>query len=323
MTRTGDRSRSGAQSSAPAWASPSVVGGARPSGGRRAPVKQRRRDRRLIEGSSEFDPGRLRQANERRRRQAGDVRGHGQRGPRGIERDRAAAVEDERPIHPPEHARIVLRTQDRRTRERQVRDEVGHRDRPGRVELGRRLVEDEDGRPHRDDARDRDPLLLAARQGEWLAVGEVRDAEAIERRVDAGVHLRSRDAQVLQSEGQFLAHGQLRGGQLVGRRREHDADPAEQLAGRRRGGGDAVDLDPTVELRTTRGMNPAAARASVDLPAPVRPATPTRSPAATATEMSSRLGSFLPGYRINSSWIRSGGAAGIDPPVIATRRSRR
>ena len=40
-----------------------------------------------------------------------------------------------------------------------------------------------------------------------------------------------------------------------------------------------VTVPPTV-ARTTRGMNPEAARASVDLPAPVRPATPTRSPVA-------------------------------------------
>ena len=49
---------------------------------------------------------------------------------------------------------------------------------------------------------------------------------------------------------------------------------------------------PTFAL-TTRGMNPAAASARVDLPAPVRPATPTRSPAATVTATPSMLG-FAP-----------------------------
>ena len=38
---------------------------------------------------------------------------------------------------------------------------------------------------------------------------------------------------------------------------------------------------PSTVARTTRGMKPAASSASVDLPAPVRPATPTRVPAAT------------------------------------------
>ena len=55
----------------------------------------------------------------------------------------------------------------------------------------------------------------------------------------------------------------------------------EQLAGRppspRRC--PSMTTRPSSLARTTRGMNPAAARASVDLPAPVRPATPTRSPA--------------------------------------------
>ena len=59
----------------------------------------------------------------------------------------------------------------------QLREEVGDRRRPGRIELGGRLVEDEDRRPHRHDAGDRDPLLLAAGQGERLAVGEVADRE--------------------------------------------------------------------------------------------------------------------------------------------------
>ena len=38
---------------------------------------------------------------------------------------------------------------------------------------------------------------------------------------------------------------------------------------------------PSTVARTTRGMKPAASRALVDLPAPVRPATPIRDPAGT------------------------------------------
>ncbi len=56
-----------------------------------------------------------------------------------------------------------------------------------------------------------------------------------------------------------------------------------------------ISIRPSSLARTTRGMNPAAASASVDLPAPVRPATPTRSPAATSSATPSRLGTFLPG----------------------------
>ena len=61
-----------------------------------------------------------------------------------------------------------------------VGDRVGCR----RVELRRRLVERRRACPC-DDAGDRDALLLAARQRERLAVGEVRDAKPLEHRVDA------------------------------------------------------------------------------------------------------------------------------------------
>ena len=145
---------------------------------------------------------------------------------------------------------------------------------------------------HRDDAGDRDPLLLATRQRERLAIRQVGDAETGEDGVDPRVHLLARHAQVLEPERELLADGQLRCRELVGRRREDDPDPAEELrpgAGRR--GVDAVDRRRRrrAVARTTRGMNPAATSASVDLPAPVRPATPTRSPAPTAR--SSRRGS--------------------------------
>ena len=51
---------------------------------------------------------------------------------------------------------------------------------------------------------------------------------------------------------------------------------------------------PLSFARTTRGMNPAATRARVDLPAPVRPAIPTRSPGRTVRSRSVRAGSRRP-----------------------------
>ena len=126
----------------------------------------------------------------------------------------------------------------------QLVEQVGDRRGPGRVELGGRLVEDEDGRPHRDDARDGDPLLLAARQRERLAVGQVGDAKPVEDGVDPRVHLGARHAQVLEPERELLADGQLRGRQLVGRRREDDADPPEQ---RVRGGASSCLIPPIID----------------------------------------------------------------------------
>ena len=106
--------------------------------------------------------------------------------------------------------------------------------RSGRVELRGRFVQDEDARAHRDDARDRDPLLLAAGQGERLAVGEVADRQPRQRRIDPRVHLVARDAQVLEPEGELFADGQLRRRELVGRRREDDPDAPEEGARPRR-----------------------------------------------------------------------------------------
>ena len=194
-------------------------------------------------------PAALREPDERRRGCSARCLGRRERRARDVEGDRPASLEDEAPVHPAEDARVVLGAQDRGPGARQLVEQVRDRHGPRRVELGGRLVEDEDGRAHRDDARDGDPLLLAAGQGERLAVGEMADRQARQRRVDPRVHLRARDAEVLEPEGELLADRQLRGGQLVGRRREDDADPAEQ---RSRGGGHRVlplDDDPAVHLR--------------------------------------------------------------------------
>ena len=72
--------------------------------------------------------------------------------------------------------------------------------------------------------------------------------QAGQRGVDPRVHLGPGHAQVLEAERQLLADRQLRGRQLVGRRREDDPDPAEQRAARRGRGVDPVDGDPAVEL---------------------------------------------------------------------------
>ena len=100
-----------------------------------------------------------------------------------------------------------------------------------------------------------------------------RDAQALEHGIDPRVHLVARDAEVLEAERELLADRLLRGRQLVGRRREHDPDLAEQRPlgwGRRRSmpsiATSTVDLGPD-DARD----EPGAASARVDLPAPVRP----------------------------------------------------
>ena len=222
------------------------------------------RDGGLVEGPRWIHAGELRQPDQGRWRAA--RAGRGRSADEGSARarssdDPAPAVEDEAAVRPPE---------DRRDRARRrappVPSAAGRRRRSataaraGRVELGGRLVEDEHVGAHRDDAGDGDPLLLAARERERLAVGEVADAEALEHGVDPGVHRLARHAQVLEPEGELLADRQLRGRELVGRRREDDPDPPGQRRGVRARGDDPVDggACPSTGARTTRGMKPAA-----------------------------------------------------------------
>ena len=142
----------------------------------------------------------------------------------------------------------MLGAQDGRPAVRQLFEQVGDRGGPGRIELGRRLVEDEDGRPHRHDARDRDPLLLAAGQGEWLAIGEVGDAQPGQGVVDPRVHLGPRRRPRFSSPNAsssrtvcFEADSWLAGVANTIPTRPSSA------SGGGPGGGDPDDLDPTVE----------------------------------------------------------------------------
>ncbi len=144
----------------------------------------------------------------------------------------------------------MLRAHDRGPGAREVVEQAGHRRGPGRVQLGRGLVEDEDVGPHRDDARDRDPLLLPARQGERLAVRQMVDPETSKGLVDPRVHRVARHPEILEPEGELLAHGQLRCRQLIGGRREDDPDLAEKSGRRGRRSVAAVHDDATGQLRT-------------------------------------------------------------------------
>ena len=129
--------------------------------------------------SRRVEPGRLGQADERRRGQPDRLEaGAGERTTGLADGDRAPGVEDDAPVQPAEDRRIVLGAQDRAAVARQLRQQRRDRRRPGRVELGGRLVEDEESRPHRHDAGDRHPLLLATGQRERLAVGQVRRSPA-------------------------------------------------------------------------------------------------------------------------------------------------
>ena len=272
LAAAGPRRRDGASGRASAGPTGAAVA-------RAASRPQAGRDRRLVERRGRIDPGSLGQADQGRRREA-DPFGGLSRAPRPGRSSAIAcpASSTRQRSIPPSTAGSCSTHRIALPGAGELLEQLRHRPGPGRVELGGRLVENEHGRAHRHDARDGDPLLLAAGQRERLAVGEVADRQALEGRVDPRVHLVARDAEVLEPERELLADRQLRRRQLVGRRREDDPDPAEQRSRARpyAASTPSIATVPSSLARTTRGMNAAAARASVDLPAPVRPATPTR-----------------------------------------------
>ncbi len=121
------------------------------------------------------------------------------------------------------------------------------RQRAGRVELRRRLVEHEHARTHGHHARDGDPLLLAPRERERFAVRQTRDRQHRQGRVDPRIHLLTRHPQVLEPERQLLADGQLRRRELVGRCREDDPHATGQARPSRRVLCHAIEDEPASE----------------------------------------------------------------------------
>ena len=187
-------------------------------------------DRRLVERLLRRQAERPGERHQRGRADAGRRAVSGaERHARRVEGDAFPMREDQDPARRGEDPRRMLRGEDRAPVADDLAQEVRDGFGPQRVELRRRLVDDEDGRVHRHDAGDRHPLLLAAGERERLPIGEVRDAQPFEHGIDPAVHLVARDGEVLEAEGELLADRGLRGGQLVGRRREHDADLAQPI----------------------------------------------------------------------------------------------
>ena len=209
---------------------------------------------------------------------------------------------------------------DRASPSSRSRDRAGAR----RVELGGRLIEDEHVGAHRDDARDRHALLLAARQGERLAVGQVGDRRVGRGRRRSGRPSRrarrprfSRPNASSSRTVSFEADSWFAGvaNTIPTRPRSRSAGGGLRVGCRR-----SSPCRPSV-ARTTRGMNPAAARASVDLPAPVRPATPTRSPAAT-DDRDVASGSGRAGRGSGPAGRRSAAARSVGRRASVIARSR-
>ena len=122
-------------------------------------------------------------------------------GARGVE-DEAAAVDEEDTRRELERARdAVLGENDRRAEPLDgVEEERGR----GRVELRRRLVEQQQLRLERERRGEAHPLQLAAGQLDRLSPPEVQRVDRLERALDARPDLGGRDAEVLEPEGDLV-----------------------------------------------------------------------------------------------------------------------
>ncbi|GMA32050.1 hypothetical protein GCM10025875_20420 [Litorihabitans aurantiacus] len=113
-----------------------------------------------------------------------------------------------------------------------------HVDAEPRVEVGQRLVEQQQLRADRDGAGERDALLLAAGELLRAAAGQVAEADEVERLLDDAPALRRADLAQLEPVADVLGHGHVR------EERVGLEDHAEAAAlGRGARGVDAVDED--------------------------------------------------------------------------------
>ena len=148
---------------------------------------------------------------------------------------------------------------------------------PGRVQVGRRFVEDQQRRPGRQDVGDGETLLLAARQAVGASQLEAGQAYLSERLRHPGLHRRARPTSVLQPERHLVLDAVH--DQLAVRVLEDEPDPLAEEAGRRRRDIELADAQAALPA-TRQGVRnqPARARARVLLPDPDGPRTSSTRP---------------------------------------------
>ena len=110
-------------------------------------------------------------------------------GARPLERDAATVDDDDAVREAGEEIGLLLDDTDARAGLGDRRQRVSDEARAGRVELRGGLVEDEVPRPQREQAGDRDQLLLPARKPRRVALGECLDPQGCQRVPAAGDHL--------------------------------------------------------------------------------------------------------------------------------------
>jgi len=185
---------------------------------------------------------------------------------RGVEQEAAVLEKDdavgdgERPLG------ALLGEHDRRAERLDLGEQA--RGRLG-VELGRRLVEQDELRPHGQGGREADPLQLPAGELVRAPPGQVLRADCPERAVHPWPDLRGRGAEVLEPERDVVAHE--RHEDLILRILEDRRDGAREVGRARMSRVQPPDLDaageaPAVKVRHEAGQRPQERR----LPGPGR-----------------------------------------------------
>ena len=173
------------------------------------------------------------------------------------------------------------------------------KDHPGRrgVQCGGGLVEHEHARAQRQHGGDGDLLLLAAGEGRDLAVAQLGYAHRVERRGEACLDLVSRHAKVLEPKSPKSSSSSTTEATIwasmswltLPTTRETSVSVTSQVSC------PSTITAPKSLPRKWWGIAPERAAASVDLPAPEGPRTPTNSPSAMERETLSRArASFSP-----------------------------
>ena len=189
------------------------------------------------------------------------------------------AVGDHDPVAEHDRARAQLErvgqvVGDHQHRHVERAQDVGELAARGGVEVGRRLVEHQDLRLHRQHGGDRDPAALAEGQVVRRPVGEVGHADPVERVHRPGASSSApAHAEVGRPERDVLADG--RHEQLVVGVLEDDADPAPDLA---RGSPCRPAARRPRPCPAPAVRMPLRCSTSVVLPAPLGPSSATRSP---------------------------------------------
>ncbi len=189
------------------------------------------------------------------------------------------------------------------------------------VEVRRRLIEHQDPRPRGERSRQRQPLLLAAREPRRPApLQPARPASAsasgMRARIASGVHPRLSRPKATSSSTRSMTSW-LSGSWNTSPTRAATAGPSAVTGSR-----PPTSSSPAHAPGSSRGTRPATARANVLLPDPDGPTTSRQPPGGSSTSMPSKAGVARSAYRNDAPEARIDPGSASGEPLQDTRRAQ-